>query len=823
MTSNGKIRALLLTYVFPPTGGVGSERVRKLAKYLPEHDVEPIVLTALNPSVPLVDSSIVRDVPAGLRVLRARTLEPGYSVKQAAWATSSAGTNGARPSLATRARGALALLGRSALVPDPQILWQPDVHRLLIRELFRREPAADVVFITAPPFSAFLSAPISRLRRGTGVVLDYRDEWQTTRSSYEMIGGRVASTIGAVLEDALLRCAHVVTTATEAFRENLLSRFRFLDPARVVAITNGYDPDDFPPALPEPPSDRFVITYAGTVYKLTSPRGFLAGVKILHEREPELARFLDVKFIGRIVDTERDAFEGTDALGVRCLGFLEKDRVAAEQGAGHMALCLQDSLPGNERIYQAKIFELMYLGRPVLTLAPAGALKDLVDRHRLGPVLPPRDAPAIAAFLADTLHAWREGRFRSRTEATGIERYHRRALAGDFAQVFRAAVARAVVRGGGSVIGRGIRVVRSKNLHTWLGGWARHLIRDASTPRPTGPRHLLFALCDHFEPKWLQAPPAQALERVRTWEREYPPLASRFRDADGRPPQHSFFFPAEEYEPPYLDALAELARAGYGEVELHLHHDGDDAGSLRRTIREAVLLLAGHGHLSRDPEGRPRYAFIHGNWALANSRADGRLCGVDEELPLLWETGCYADFTFPAAPDECQPRVVNQIYWPVGDLTRRRAYEHGERARVGAPRRDRILMITGPLTLYLRRTALPIGIEASDLTGRFPPTAERVRRWAAQNIHVAGRPEWVFVKAHTHGAQERNSSSLLGAGGAALHQALATRYNDGRSWSLHYLSAREMYNVAMAAIDGKSGNPNAYRDYLLPPPPARGV
>ena len=438
------MRALLVTYVFPPTGGVGSERVRKLAKYLPDHGVETIVLTALNPSVPLTDHSIERDVLPGQRILRARTLEPGYAVKRAAWESSTRpASGGARPSLARRAKGSLALLGRKAMIPDPQILWQPDVNRVLACQLLRPRPTADVVFITAPPFSAFLAAPLARLRPGVGVVLDYRDEWQTTRTNYEMIGGKAAASLGAGMEKALLRCAHVVTTATEAFRENLLSRFGFLDPARVVAITNGFDPDDFPAALPEPPADRFVVTYAGTVYKLTSPRGFLAGVRLLHEREPELARFLEVRFMGRIVDTEMDAFDGTEALGVHRVGFVDKDRVALEQGAGHLVLCLQDDIPGNERIYQAKIFELMHLGRPVLTLAPEGALKALVERHRLGPVLPPRDAEAVARYLAGALRAWREGRFPARSEAVDVDRYHRRALAGEFASVFRDAVARA--------------------------------------------------------------------------------------------------------------------------------------------------------------------------------------------------------------------------------------------------------------------------------------------------------------------------------------------------------------------------------------------
>src|SRR5205085_6503716 len=124
--------------------------------------------------------------------------------------------------------------------------------------------------------------------------------------------------------------------------------------------------------------------------------------------------------------------------------------------------------------------------------------------------------------------------------------------------------------------------LRSKSLHTWIGGWARHLVRDLTAARPSGPRHLLFAICDHYEPRWLDPPAAQAEERVRVWEERYPEVVRGFRDADGRPPRHSFFFPGEEYAPSYLERLTRLARGGYGEVELHLHHDNDTADNLRR-------------------------------------------------------------------------------------------------------------------------------------------------------------------------------------------------------------------------------------------------
>jgi hypothetical protein len=361
--------------------------------------------------------------------------------------------------------------------------------------------------------------------------------------------------------------------------------------------------------------------------------------------------------------------------------------------------------------------------------------------------------------------------------------------------------------------------LRKKNLDRWAAGYAGHLIRRARTRRRRGPRHVLFALCDHYEPEWGDAPPDVAEQRVRRWSLEYPALAREFRDADGRPPRHSFFFPGEQYTRFALDKLAGLARAGLGEVELHLHHDRDTPEALRRNLLEYVSAYAEHGHLTRDPDGRPRYAFIHGNWCLANSRRDGRWCGVDAELPLLFETGCYADYTFPSAPDETQPGIVNQIYWPLGDLARARAHEQGVASRVGMLLKDRILMIQGPLAITRRKRPFGLRIESSALTAHDPGTPSRIRSWVAQNIHVAGRPEWIFVKVHTHGAPEAQAASLLGAAGRAMHEELSTRYNDGENYVLHYVTAREMYNIAVAAMAGHSGNPNDYRDSVLAPPP----
>jgi hypothetical protein len=152
------LRALIVSYVFPPVGGAGVQRVLKLVKYLPERGVQPTVLTAKDPSVPLQDLSLQRDVPEGLPVVRARTFEPAYGAKKLAW---QAAADDQPAFLAGLKRRSLAL-ARQLLVPDPQLLWLPGAHLALANQLVGTRPV-DVVFISGPPFSQFLLAFLARL------------------------------------------------------------------------------------------------------------------------------------------------------------------------------------------------------------------------------------------------------------------------------------------------------------------------------------------------------------------------------------------------------------------------------------------------------------------------------------------------------------------------------------------------------------------------------------------------------------------------------------------------------------------------------------
>ncbi|WP_114238532.1 hypothetical protein [Dyella sp. C9] len=363
------------------------------------------------------------------------------------------------------------------------------------------------------------------------------------------------------------------------------------------------------------------------------------------------------------------------------------------------------------------------------------------------------------------------------------------------------------------------RVIRSRNMHLWLGSYLRRRIA-----RPEqGPIHVMFCFVDHFEPAWGRVDLETQRTRVDRWCHDYRLLAGAHRDADGRPPQHTFFYPEEEYLEEHLDKLASLCADGFGEIEIHLHHDNDTEANFRATIqRFNELLHARHGALSRDPDsGELRFGFIHGNWCLDNSRADGRWCGLNNELVLLRELGCYADFTLPSAPSDTQTHIINTIYYATDDPLRPKSHDRGVPVRVGGSPSGDLMIVQGPLGLnwHDRRHGLIPRIENADVRVSCPPHAHRVDAWIRTAVQVEGRPDWIFVKIHTHGTQERDMDTLLGEPMHVMHEYLERRYNDGQRYVLHYVTSRELYNIVKAAEAGKRGNPNHWRDYLLPPPP----
>ena len=361
---------------------------------------------------------------------------------------------------------------------------------------------------------------------------------------------------------------------------------------------------------------------------------------------------------------------------------------------------------------------------------------------------------------------------------------------------------------------------------TYAGRWVPgYFWQRLTRPRPPKRVHLVLALADHFEPAIVpedgsaRAPYAEQERRLERWCREYPKLFAEHRDADGRPFVHTYFFPAEQYDQAHLARLAEHCHAGWGEIEIHLHHGvgaPDSEENTRRLLVEFRDRIAReHGCLSYGGGSNvPRYAFVHGNFALANSNR-GRGCGVDSEMQVLSDSGCFADMTLPAAAfHRAQTAKVNAIYECGLPLGKRAPHRKGrDLARGRAPQLFPI-MVQGPLVMdfHVPGPGRGWGIDNSSLTGPNPASLHRLENWKRAGISVQGRPDWRFIKLHCHGMDPRDDGAMLGA---PMRQFLRELVDsaEARGETLHFTSAREMVNIILAACDGREGNPGEYRDY----------
>jgi len=305
------------------------------------------------------------------------------------------------------------------------------------------------------------------------------------------------------------------------------------------------------------------------------------------------------------------------------------------------------------------------------------------------------------------------------------------------------------------------------------------------------------AVTDHYEPWGSEASPELANRRVAEWREKWPRIADDApRDKTGQRPQYSFFYPQEEYRHDLLEGIAEMVRLGVGDVEVHLHHDQEQRESFVKKVNEFCRRLIDDHGLLREVDGRPAFGFIHGNWALDNSRPDGRGCGLQGEIKLLRDLGCYADFTMPSIPSATQGRVVNQIYWCTSNADGRpRSFDRGIEATVGGGRKGDLLMITGPVGLRIGGRRV-VRVETSEIAGYDLPTPARVRHWFDLAPRIGDE---LFLKLYTHGAQERNRGPLLDGGLRDMYRWLAEEA-ERRGIEIHWATAWQMYKAASALI-----------------------
>lgn len=428
----GKI--LLISYLFPPVGGIGVQRALSMAKYLPRCGYEIYVLKAGNAGGPVHDPALARQIPAEVSVYQAFTPEIPFAIRQKLWSRLAGKSGGAKPAAGASAGGWKRLLRRAAtrlLCPEPEILWVPFALRKARRII--KKHGIDYVLVTVPPFSALVvGTTLKKEFPSLRLISDFRDEWLSFYlKDFDFQSSEHTRRRAEAIERETVEHSDLVVAVNESSRDEIRRRYPAQPDRKFVVVPNGYDPEAFAGFIPRVnQSPGMLVTHVGTVYKTASPRFYLDAVDGL----PEEARGqLETRFVGRVSETERQLFENRLSK-VSITGFIpQAQALKYMEDTDYLLLTMTNdiSVPG-------KLFEYMATGKPILAITPPGSEVDrILQETAAGITAPPDNLEAIRKMILRAFDAWRAGKKLIEHQGVPVQRYERPRLAEEYGKLIR--------------------------------------------------------------------------------------------------------------------------------------------------------------------------------------------------------------------------------------------------------------------------------------------------------------------------------------------------------------------------------------------------
>lgn len=417
-------RVLVITYYFPPRQSVASLRLKGLAKYLPEFDWIPTILTAALPGLPdsrfqIVETPYPGDVSELLKKRLGLRPEKGFQEQIGIPVTLRERKGSFTSRVLTLVKGIYAY-------PDEQKCWLP--FAVKVGDALLRERQFHAILSSSSPVTAHLIAYELKKRHRIPWVADLRDLWT---QNHHYAYGPIRRVVERRLELRILAAADALVTVSSPLAEQLAGLHRG---KAVFAIPNGFDPDEMGSA---PLTREFSITYTGQLYEgKQDPAPVFQAIGELINKGVLDPRLVRVRFFGppqHWLEQEVKRY-GLEQVVEMC-GVVPRDVVLQYQRSSQVLLLLNWNDPRERGVYTGKIFEYLAAQRPILAVGgPGGVVKELLERTKAGVHV------SGAEELAAVLTAWyREyeatGRLAYHAIHEEIEQYSHREMARRFASV----------------------------------------------------------------------------------------------------------------------------------------------------------------------------------------------------------------------------------------------------------------------------------------------------------------------------------------------------------------------------------------------------
>jgi len=419
---------LIVTYYFPPSGGPGVQRVLKFCTYLLEFGWRPIILTVKDADYPARDESLLHEIPKDATVYRTPILEP-YTLyrmftgkkKGTAVDVNTIPKPGERRSLKER----LAEFIRATFfIPDARMGWiKPAVKAGM--DIIERH-GVQAIYSSSPPYSCSVIA--RNLKRKTGLpwIAGFRDPWRGFLSAPKRWW--LPDWIDRRLERSVFRECDRLEVAWEGIAKDFHKKYPHIDMQKVHHLPNGFDSADFP-TVEVIEKQVFTVTYTGSMYGKRNPETFFAAVARLVEAGAVDRERIQLQFIGRFGAEVRTMFDHPvlrDCIVVH--DYMPHAASVRHLFQSDALLMVVDDFAGNEEIVPGKVYEYMGSGKPVITLAPEGAVTAVIEETRSGRCARSHDIDAIAAIFLDYYRQWQNGTLGTDQLRASVDQYERRAI-----------------------------------------------------------------------------------------------------------------------------------------------------------------------------------------------------------------------------------------------------------------------------------------------------------------------------------------------------------------------------------------------------------
>lgn len=375
-----KKKVLIITYYWPPSGGAGVQRWVKFAKYLPDFDIEPIILTVKNGTYPLIDETLLDEIAPDLNVFHAKALEP-YHIFGAFTGKSSAQVS--TPSSAFTNDGTfLKKLGiwvrANLFIPDARIGWKPFAFRKAKKII--ADLNIDTIITTGPPNSTHLiGSKLKSKDPSINWIMDMRDPWSKIFYNEELPRTNLASQLDINLEKKCLKLANEVILVSES----MLPIQKKIYDRDYLVINNGFDHEEFSGNTPPKKEDAFTIKYIGSMTEPAIPYNLFEALQSL---DKESRKNLRIEFFGSINDRVIDIIKSQNLNDIVHFNeYLPHLEAKKEMRSADLLLLVIPNTHDNELIITGKIFDYIGAQKPILCIGPEhGDAAKLIKEFNLG-------------------------------------------------------------------------------------------------------------------------------------------------------------------------------------------------------------------------------------------------------------------------------------------------------------------------------------------------------------------------------------------------------------------------------------------------------